>query len=115
MRERVLRVLVLTLLAGCSPNLSPSPDEIAVEKYQEANALFKEGKYAEAIPLYEYVIKHRDRIQGAYHNLSRCYESTGDVPRAIAALEKARRVDRSDEYAARELARLLGGLRKGGD
>ena len=107
-----MRAAVLVLLAGCGGEMLPAPDEVALVRLQEANELFERGAFAEAVPRYEFVIKHRDLVKEAYHKLARCHESLGDVPRAIEILEKARRVDRSDDYVARELARLEG-LKKG--
>ena len=92
------------LLAGCGA--SAAPDEAALERYQDANALFDQGRYGDAIPLYESVLPIRDRLKGAYYRLAYCYESRGEESRAVETLEKAARVDPQDEYALRNLWRL---------
>ena len=89
---------------GCGT--PPAPDEAALERYYAANALFDEGRFAEAVPHYEFAISARDRLKDAYHRLAYCHEVLGDEARAVQVFEKARRVDRQDAYALRALARL---------
>src|SRR5204863_6152707 len=84
----------------------PISSELAGEKYQEANGYFAQGRYSEAIPLYESVIAVRERIKDAYHRLAYCYEVRGEESHAVETLEKVLRVDRQDEYALRHLWRL---------
>ena len=48
----------------------------------------------------------RDRIRDAYHRLARCRQEMGDEAAAAEVLERALRVDRTDEEALRGLARL---------
>jgi tetratricopeptide (TPR) repeat protein len=100
MRLAVAAVLV----AGCAT--SATPDELAGEKYHEANGFFAQGRYSEAIPLYESAIAIRDRMKDAYHRLAYCYEIRGEESRAVETLEKVLRVDRQDEYSLRHLWRL---------
>lgn len=92
------------LLAACSA--SATPDDPTGRKYQEANGYFAQGRYGEAIPLYESVIAVRERLKDAYHRLAYCYEIRGEESRAVETLEKVLRVDRQDEYALRHLWRL---------
>jgi tetratricopeptide (TPR) repeat protein len=92
------------LLAGCSA--SASPDGTGGPAYREANDRFGQGRYSEAIPLYESVIAVRERLKDAYHRLAYCYEVRGEESRAVETLEKVLRVDRQDEYALRHLWRL---------
>jgi tetratricopeptide (TPR) repeat protein len=101
---RTAATAVWALLAACST--SASPDGQAGRTYHEANDRFAEGRYSEAIPLYESVIAVRERLKDAYHRLAFCYEVRGEESRAVETLEKVLRVDRQDEYALRHLWRL---------
>ena len=92
------------VLAGCGT--AATPDEEAVEQYHLANPLFEQGRYAEAIPLYEKVISRRDRIKDAYYKLAYCYEVRGEESRSVEKLEQVLLVDAQDEYALRHLWRL---------
>ena len=103
MRRAALAFLVL--LAGCAP-MPPAPDEVALERYAEAESLFQEGRYAEAAPHYEFCISARDRFKEAYYRLAFCHESLGQEGKAVSTLERVLRVDREDEYALRHLWRL---------
>jgi tetratricopeptide (TPR) repeat protein len=94
----------LALLAGCGA--PPAPDEVALERYHAANRHYEEGRWAEAVPHYEFVISARERLKDAYHRLAWCQERLGREAEAVTALEKLRRVDRQDEYALRHLWRL---------
>lgn len=96
----------LLLLAGCT--VEPTPDEAALERYEEADRLFAAGRYAEAAPLYESVIAVRDRVKGAYFRLADCRERLGDPAGAAEALERLLRIDRHDGEALRRLERLKG-------
>jgi tetratricopeptide (TPR) repeat protein len=94
----------LVLVAGCLD--APTLDEIALEKYEEANKLYDAGKFAEAVPGYEYVIKWRDRVLDAYFRLATCHEKLGRPEEAITVLVGARRVDPVNGTTLRALARL---------
>jgi tetratricopeptide (TPR) repeat protein len=98
---------LLLLAAGCGPNLPPTPDDVAFERYQEANRLFAEGRYAEAAPEYEFVTATRDRIRDAWWRLADCRERTGDRAGAAAALAGWLRVDPTDDAARRRREGLV--------
>lgn len=93
------------LTAGCG-GTSAAPDEVALERFEEGNALFAQGRYAEAAPHYEFAVSVRDRFKEAHYRLAYCREQTGDESGAVAALEKVLRSDRHDAKALRGLARL---------
>ena len=95
MRSTALAAAV-ALLGGCS----------ASGGYLEANSLFEQGRYAEAIPLYERAVSGRERLKEAYYRLAYCYEVRGEESRAVEKLEQVLRVDPQDEYAFRHLWRL---------
>ena len=97
-------VLAAAFLGSCTT--AATTDESAVERYHEANPLFEQGRYGEAIPLYESVVGVRERLKDAHYKLAYCYEVRGEESRAVEALERALRVDPQDEYALRHLWRL---------
>lgn len=99
-----LAVAAAALLGGCSA--AATPDEEALERYYAANGLFDQGRYGEAIRLYEQVVSRRDQLKDAHHKLAYCLEAGGEESRAVETLEKALRVDPQDEYALRHLWRL---------
>jgi tetratricopeptide (TPR) repeat protein len=86
--------------------MPPAPDEVAMERYAEAEDLFRDGRYAEAAPHYEFCISTRDRFKEAYYRLAYCQETLGQEGKAVSTLERLLRVDREDEYALRHLWRL---------
>lgn len=92
------------LLAGCAS--AASPDEVALDRYYEANHLFGEQQYTRAARHYEFVISARDRLKDAYHKLAYCYEVRDREGDAVAVLERLLRVDRQDEVALWNLGRL---------
>ncbi len=102
---RLARAGTLLLAAACS-SPPPAPDEVALERYAEAEALFAQGRYAQAAPHYEFCVSARDRFKDAYVRLAYCQETTGQEGKAVATLERLLRVDRQDEYALRHLWRL---------
>jgi tetratricopeptide (TPR) repeat protein len=92
--------------AGCSRGGERTADDAALERYALAGDLFEKKRYREAILHYEYVLSVRDRIKDAYLRLAACHEALGSDGEAVAVLERARRVDRTDEAVLRGLGRL---------
>jgi tetratricopeptide (TPR) repeat protein len=101
----VRRAALFLLLAACS-SPPPAPDEVALERYGEAEILFSQGRYSEAAPHYEFCVSARDRFKDAYYRLAYCQEATGQEGKAVSTLERLLRVDREDEYSLRHLWRL---------
>jgi len=54
----------------------------------KAEPLLRQGKYAEAIPLYESIVQHLPTFYEAYFDLGTCYAQTGREGDAEAALRK---------------------------
>lgn len=102
--------LSLLLLAACSRELVK--DEIALERYKEADVAYAEGRYEECIPHYEYVIRWRDRIFDAYIKLGSCYEQVGRQADSTAILKRLLQVDPTNVDGMRALAHAY---EKGGD
>ncbi len=63
------------------------PREIELRTALGVN-LFTQQKWADAIPVLEEIIHLDDRQALAYNTLAYCYAGEGDVPRAMAALDK---------------------------
>lgn len=106
---RALMVLAL-VSGGCWPVSMPTPEEEAIEVFEEAEKQFAAGRYEDAAIGYEFAIKARHRWKEPYLKLARCREATGRVDDAIRILERLLRdVDRTDENGLRELARLRNG------
>lgn len=107
---RMLRLLVLLGACagtGCFPPLAPeAPEDTALDRYETAEILYRAECWEDAVPRYEYVIKHRERWKEPYLKLSRCYEELGRRDDAVKTLKKLLLIDRHDEPAQRELARL---------
>lgn len=93
-------------MAGCPPPVERTRDDEALERYALAEDLFARSLYREAIPHYEFVVSARDLIREAWIRLSACREALGEEGEALAVLERARRVHRTDEGVLRRLARL---------
>lgn len=76
----------------------------SVEKlFQEANDLYKVGKYEEAIAFYE-KIENEDVISSElYYNLGNCYYKLNNIAATIYNFEKALLIDPMNEDAANNL------------
>lgn len=100
------RALVLLLLAGCGPSVPPAPDEVALLRFENAQRLFAEARYAEAVVEFEAVVSDRDRIRDAWWRLADCYERLGDRPAAARTLRRWLGVQPTDVEARRRLEAL---------
>lgn len=58
-------------------------------RYQNANALFTEGKYNEAISAYSDILKTGVESAELYYNLGNAYYKSGQLPQAILNFERA--------------------------
>ena len=100
------RALVLLLLAGCGTSIPPSPDELALQRYEYAQRLYAEGRYAEAAVDFEAVVVERDLIRDAWWRLDDCYERLGDRPAAARTLRRWLALQPTDVEARRRLEGL---------
>ncbi|MDP6957605.1 MAG: hypothetical protein QF645_02210 [Planctomycetota bacterium] len=104
--KRLLFVLSSALLlSACAPR-ELIKDEIALDRYKEANAAFVKEQYQECIPHYEYVIQWRDRIFDAYVKLGICYEQVGRGEESVTILKTLLRVDPTNIEGMRTLAHV---------
>ncbi len=86
-------MLALLLLGGGYRGLGQSPEQL----YQQANALYQQGKNAEARDLYELVLSNGYVSGDLLYNLGNAYYRLGDLGRAILNYERARRIMPGDD------------------
>jgi len=106
---KILRTLALPALlcaAGCLPDRPPAPEELALDRYADAEAKFSAGRLDEAAVDYEYAVTNRPRWKDAYLKLARCRELQNREDDAIAVYERLLREDKTDEDGLRATAAL---------
>jgi len=86
-------------------------DKASLNMLEQANALFKEQKYDEAISLMQQFLEQNPEAYQAYASIGDCYREKGDFDQAIenynVVLEKAK----TDEAMGKEMtARALAGI-----
>ena len=111
---RATAALALLAAAGCWPAHPAAPEEDALDVYEDAEALFKKGRYEDAAPGYEFVIKARDRWRDPYVKLALCHEAAGRDRQAVAVLERLLVVDRTDAEGLKLLAKINARLEAAG-
>jgi len=75
----------------------------AARFYNEGNALYKQGKYAEAAAAYERALASGPRNGRVFYNLGNAYFKLNRIGRAILAYERAQRLMPGDEDVASNL------------
>jgi DNA-binding SARP family transcriptional activator len=101
---RGLAPALLLSAAGCMAFVEP-PEETALDRLLEAEALFAEGRWSDAEVRFAYVVSVRDRCLDAYVKLAECQRRRNDPEAAAATLERLLKVDPYHVVALRELAR----------
>ncbi len=81
----VLLTLIFSLNINAQENL-----------LQEANEVYKIGKYSEAVEAYENIVNSNLEAPELYFNLGNAYYRTGNIPAAILNYERASLLDPSD-------------------
>lgn len=94
-----IAAVVLLLCAGCGRPASPSVEETALERLEEADEHFERKEWARAAAAYEDVVRRRELIRGAWLKLSTAYAEMGERSRAAGALDRWLRIDPTDEEA----------------
>ena len=61
----------------------------ADDRFEKANALYSEGKYPEAVEVYEEILKSGMEAPELYYNLGNAYYRSGYLPSAILNYERA--------------------------
>lgn len=98
MMRCVLSVLLVVFLGARA-----SAEMAGAALYNEANAFYRAGKYAEAVEQYEAVLRQGVRNGHVYYNLGNAYFKAGQIGRAILAYERALRLMPGDEDVAANL------------
>lgn len=71
--------------------------EESTVQFEQANQLYRNGKYQDAARIYEQVVKNGFEGPDLFFNLGNCYFKLGNTPFAIVAYERARRLAPHDE------------------
>ncbi len=89
---------VLWILVSILGSAASSPaGTAAAARYNKANALYRQGDYAQAAAGYEEVFGQGVRNGAVYYNLGNAYYKAGQLGRAILAYERALRLLADDE------------------
>src|SRR5262249_15505580 len=96
---RAAAVLLLLIAAGASA-ATDNPQAM----FFRANALYADGRYAEAAAEYEHVLGTGVASANVYFNLGHADLKAGDVGRAVLAYERARRLAPGDPDVRANLA-----------
>lgn len=86
MLPRLYVFLLVVAVATSSAASAPAAD------FDTANKLYEQGKYAEAAQAYEKLIQSGQVSAAIYYNLGNAYFKGGQIGRAIAAYDEARRL-----------------------
>lgn len=91
---RAAQILLILFVALTVPPDSPAA---AVEPaFEAANKLYEEGRFSEAATAYEAILAADGISAALYFNLGNAHFKAGQLGRAIAAYQKARRLDPRD-------------------
>ena len=92
-RHITLVVSLLFILSLSLPVFAVSP----AEQFAQANKLYEEKKYDEAIQAYRKILHQGLESASLYYNLGNAYFKNGDLGHAILYYLKAKRLDPADE------------------
>lgn len=92
-------LIIIVLLFVSTISLAQSSNDI----FNNANSLYKEGKYEEAIKLYEQIESENLVSSELYYNLGNSYYKLNKVAPTIYNLEKALKIDPLNEDAQNNL------------
>lgn len=92
MRKKLITILPVLFFALCAVAVGQSAG-------QQAEDLYREGKYQEAADEYNRVLTTGKESAGLYYNLGNCYYKLGENTEAILNYERALLLDPSDSEA----------------
>lgn len=86
-------------------------DKASLNMLEQANALFKEQKYDEAISLMQQFLEQNPEAYQAYASIGDCYREKGDTDKALENYQKVLELTKEDEAMGKEMtARALAGI-----
>ncbi len=98
---------ILLLLSGCSGTTTRNGKTAEPAKlprgYDNALVLMQGGDYQTAIPVLQAFIENHQQLAGPYINLGICYQKTGRIDAAVAALIKATELNPDNTVAYQQL------------
>lgn len=89
---------LIALILG-TVNLSANPSE----DFQKGNTAFEAGKFADAIPVYENIIKTGQSSVEVYFNLGNAYFKTGNLGKSILNYERAYKLSNGNRDVKKNL------------
>jgi len=93
-----LFILMCPAVSGAEPN--------PAERYNEANRLYRDGRFAESLRIYEKLIREGIKNPDLYYNASNAAYRSDSLGKAVLYLERALRLSPSDRDALANLAYL---------
>jgi tetratricopeptide (TPR) repeat protein len=93
-RRFALALLMVMSLAALPAALRAQSPE---QRFQEGNEAYQQGKIAEAVDIYESILRNGYMSGPLYYNLGNAYYRAGNVPRAILNYERALRLMPGDD------------------
>jgi len=91
--KKVFLLIWVSIVLGGSWVFAQSPEN----QFFEANRLYAEGKYEDAVHLYEKMVQEGTRSDAIYYNLGNAYFKLGRTGKSILNYERARRIAPQDE------------------
>jgi len=86
-------------------------DEASLNLLEEANQLFTEKKYDEAIVSYEQFLAQNPNAYQIHLNISNCYREKGELDKAIEEYSKVLELAKEDDFMGKEMtAKALSGI-----
>ncbi|MCD6308317.1 MAG: tetratricopeptide repeat protein [Candidatus Latescibacteria bacterium] len=105
--KRLAFTAIIMLIVSLSAASSPEGQiRDAAARYNEAGALYSDGRFTEALALYEELVESGIENPDLYYNASNAAYRTNDLGKAILYLERAKKLAPSDEDIAANLAFL---------
>lgn len=92
--KKIFIILLMVFPAGLATADTTADNRILLE---EANKMYSEDKFDQAIDLYHKVIENGMESAGVYFNLGNAYYKINDMPSAILYYEKARKLKPNDD------------------
>src|SRR5262249_45435626 len=92
--KSILSLWCLVVVWGAMAHGAPAP--AASSSFDEANKLYEQGKYQEAIAAYQRLIVQNDVSAALYFNLGNAWFKSGRTGQAIASYRLAQRLDPRD-------------------